>query len=890
VRTNIGKKFLAVVLAGSLIGSMKGDLSWAQSHSMVADAYSDPLFDKEVVGLRYIVPVGDIEGLAAYFRSLEAQGYIRWDIDNQRYDIVDPLVIIVFDGDIMRRGSFGIRATKFINDLLTRFPAQTRSVIGNHDGNILSFHIVKAEIDLNQNKSYTGWLAKHSLTNSLFNQIYFWSGEMQVTEKVENYWLELALLRRGVEFNDLSMEHEAPFVTIEGNKRIINTEFLATIVSPDEMARSFYDFIRSGGGRDNAWVYLERSKLRLAIIGRTRDGRRPIIDFSHSGMSTQDNLGVIPTLGARYVQIDGTQNLMQDSQLDPKTTSARDYYFRWLADMDRDFKHAQLDEYLKLLKEFYERPQPTLARRKEILTQLNSLELVFNVDSQWSKVTGKFYRSDSQVAPDPRQFLEDSLPAIPTPQIIAAEIKIGIAVTGGGHKPIGDIATAMVGFDATTQEILMNIFHDTSYSPVEGNNRTRIYENGAVRVIGRTRQGTEVIMERPGLDTMAKWQELHRKLVERAVSEKKKISELEITAEEKLILERMDRYSRLGKVAGGRLIIGFVGKTNETGGKYIDYNEYMTARQEGRKFVYEPIEVWGIMEYEEKTGPLQFAEADLTEMMRRAEQEKADGLRKLGNEVLTGEQFLKALEGKTVYWEFGPTAAYKQVRADAEGNAYVSEHSLPAHKNFYINLPANEDSLVIVGGTQGWESDITEVIVEANKVRVTQNKKPIEFIGTAALVFGLGEIDPSVKTFFLIPGAFYWLDYFPKLMNNFVLKSKAKAIHLGFAGGGGILGGYIKQAIEFARGDSRIDVTLERGVTISKTSPAYAKKGGATDQFIDRMTENVPGVSVVRAKEGQFVNERGQSIRTWFTSQQPHHGSASGPAGGKCGGPGHPFG
>ena len=836
--------------------------SQAQDSIRLAEPVKDDLFDRSVVGLKQVRPIGDIEGKSVHFKALAAEGHIKWNAAQNRWDIVNPNVILVFNGDVMRRGPFGIRANRAILDLAERFPKQVRVSLGNHDGNILSFFAVQAEIEsglvteARLAEKYAEWLKKNGARDSLSSQILFWAQRMGITEKIDNFWLEMVLLKLGAGENEIESPLEKQFWRTEatGGKKSakLDRAALERVVSLDAMAAEFYEFIRPGGRADGAWKLLEKAKLHDAITGKDSKGGRTIITISHSGLNSRDSFGVVPTVTARYIVTGENQTLIADPKrgLDPQNPNPTRYFFAWLQDLEKSFKIEQLQGLAAKIAEFRATPKTDVARRQTLAQYIWNFEIIHNVDAKWSEVTGAFYRTDSQVYPDPKQITDNSLPAISEPPILTAEARIGVVGKLGGHKPIGDFATYMLGFDPVTGRFVGSLFHDTSYSPVEGNNRVEMWENGATRVTGYTRDGLEMVMERPGQETLRDWEKIASDFKKKAADALAKTGEkLEPSKEVAAIIDRVDRYSRLGRVAGGRLVVGFAAKKAADGTKTVDYDTYITLVQEGHTYTYEKVEVWGLIEYEKKTGPLEYPQTDLTKMMEKAEAEKAAALRKLGKKVIDRAQFDQAVDGKKVRMLFGPAANFSQVLQDADGARYVPQ-SLAALRNELMAVPANEALVIVAGGTLGWEAEKTKVAKEVNQARIAASAKPFRIIGAAALVFGLGEIDPSVDEFFLIPRTFYWGDFYVKLMNNHLLPSKMTGMLHDFGGGGPIVNDQIGQAMQYSSSDSRLSVRLERGITVEVNNLTH-KRRGASDKWADKIADSsgfsTRALSVVQA-------------------------------------------
>ncbi len=846
--------FLFVGVAG--ISETIADVSLPPDHS-------DATFDSEVRGLRKMRPVGDIEGQGIHFEALEAEGLIKWDHAHQRWDLVDRNVILIFNGDFMRRGPYGARAVEFVLDLLNRYSDNVRVSIGNHDGVALSLVAIKAEIEAGLNVRYSPWLQKSGRQANLASQILFWADEMAIRERVDNYWLEQVILKRGANKKDAHSPLEQEFyeeVEVNGKKvRRISYQALNRVIPEAEMAQGFYDFHRPGGSPNGVWKVLEKGTLAGVFHGKDTNGRPTVIWYSHSGMVSRSSLGVVPGEEGRYVKIgDGVLKQNHAEGLHHGLTK-QEYFSRWLKAVNSGFKDGQLGELRVLLEKFnalLEKPSTpeNIAERADLFRRMNNLEVIHNLDAGWTAKYGLQYRSDSLVYPPPRAFGADNLPALPDPAELAALIAVEIEMMIGGHKPIGDVAFASMGVDPATGRALWSVFHDTSYSPVEGTNRVTIWENGAIRIIGTTRDGKTIVFERPGKETIAKWEKEvapWRQKIQAAKDNAKpgeSPPKIELPEDIKMKLTRLDRYSRLGLVAGGRLIVGFQMVTEKDGSRHVDYDRYITASQDKKyQISYEETSVYGLMEFE-KTGRLQQAQSDLRTMMKKAESEKSEILRQSGKEILDVRGFIKALNRAVVYFHSGPSANYSKVLNDSVAKKYIDTKSLPAFRQHLLAIPAHEKAVIIVGGTApGWEAEKTKIAVEVNEIRIKEGKSPIRVIGAAALNFNPGEMDPNIKEFFLIPGTFYWADLLGKLLNNFVLKSRALAIHLNFGGGGAAVTDQLHETLEIGLKDRRVTMTLEKGITAAPNDPTHANRG-ASDRLADLLEDGR------LAPEGRFVS------------------------------------
>lgn len=860
-------------------------LTWAcliMTLSFTAFGNTD-VFSQETEGLKILVPVGDIEGRGEHWIRLQEKGYIKWNESTQSWDLTDPKFVLIFNGDYARRGPVGIRSAKWILDLKKKYSENVKIATGNHDGNILSFLIMSAELNSGVNEKYTQWLEKNNSADSKSNRLFFWAGQMGLSDKVQNAWLEMVLTDvMNVPQNQLGLrQFDRDAFLIGNNDGKLNLEALNKYLPADEFADKFYNLVRPEGSKNYAWKILENSQIDGSYLGRTKEGKPTLIEFFHSGMSSGDSLGTIPGVGGRYVKVKRDTKMLtglsyNGEQMNPDRPDHQKFFLAWQADLDEVFKKQQLLELKNILKDVAQlnvqiKKNPTEEKlqthRADLLKYARTLELPHYLDAKWSEVTGMYYRSGSRIYPDPKLVEENSLPAIPDKNIIAAEARIGITIKVGGHKPVGDVATLMVGFDDKTGKIVLHVFHDTSYSPVEGNNDIHILEDGSVKISGQTRDGINMLMEYPSQEILSKWEKLAEKY--------EGVDPKSIPGDDAIRIERVSQYKNIGKVMGGRLIIGFVQNRDSEGKLVTDYNNYLTVRQEGRNYIYQKIDIWGVQEFIKTGGRLEYAQSDLEKMLKKEELRKINMLRNdLGKTVHTLDHVKKSLAGESVYVLSGPAdASFSQVMNPGGNKDYVVNHYLKAFRAELENIPADKKVTFLTGGTTGLEAVLSKIIADVNAEREANGKRVFKIYGNITLVAGGGEIDPSIKDFLVLPKTFYWDDYFKNMMETLVLKSDAAEINIRFGGGGGIVGSQIDQAIRFAQKDRRVKITLDQGITIEPKNTTH-KKRGATDKFIDELEKQklaYPFLSVLKAQGSRFHLASGapsQSV-TWTSNISP---------------------
>ncbi len=845
----------------------------------MASADVTNLFDEDIQNLSYYVPVGDIEGMGVHWSKLERDGILKWNSKLRTWDLVDEKAILLFNGDFMRRGPWGMRSVQWLLSLNERYPGRVSMVLGNHDGNILSFFISRPKSAAGLDPEYNTWLQNQSRTNTLASQIFYWAETMGLRDKVDNFWLELVLLK-GLKQSPneltLSPELRERFYTEKG---YINREALSKSIDESQFAEAFYHYFKPGNkSKYGFWNLLKSVKEIQLLEGENHLGGKFFIQATHSAMSGNDNLGTIPQDSRRYVMIptldeNGQINTAgavsegieyQGKVLDPKDHSPenlRKFYAAGVDALHGDFIKGDLkalarfinilETLVPLQSTFIENSDAALQKITKLIEKMTNLELPKHVDQLWSFLTGGSERTDSYVYPPANLIKEDSLPAPADSAILAAEQRLGIRIKVGGHKPVGDFATMMLGLDPVSGEMIVHVFHDTSYSAVEGNNRIRIFKNGAVQIYGSIKDGTRIAMEYPSRETLKKWNRIKNyNNFLRKTNAKDKIGPRELQIE-----DRLDRYSRLGKAVDGRVIIGFKRKQDENGKWYTDYDEYMTVRQDGYKFEYLMIEVWALMDYEKNVGPLQHVVADSKGMADRAEARKIKMLtEKLGRDVITNQTQIDNLSNKDVVWFSGPAASISAVLDDANSKKHFEKVMLPAFENYFQSLPVDSNTEFLTGGTVGFEGYVSEKIAKQNVQRKKENKTPLSMSGNIVGVTGGVDIDPNIQKFLVLPNqTFYWNDYFLNLMKYTLLPSNFKKLTLVFAGGGGILPKQIAQAIEFSNQNPNrnIKIVLIKGLTIDSQNLNHKKRSGTdrmTDTYLAHPETRPANVSILEAQ------------------------------------------
>ncbi len=484
--------------------------------------------------------------------------------------------------------------------------------------------------------------------------------------------------------------------------------------------------------------------------------------------------------------------------------------------------YNSLDLQLKSGAENTKDPQ-TLARAN----QLYNNRLASLADAGWDPVTGKLMvEANSLVYPDTRVVKGSSIPGLPEELIIQILALGKISYVTAGHQPVGDgmIHRTGLAFDHFIQFLLT----DTSFSPIEQEDFLRVRDDGFLQFKTKLRDGTTVVIERPG-----NAEELRsRELIKRYSSLTKESLE-KMSAQSKKTFEdakkRFEANQKLGMLANGWLIVGFVGKQNDKGETVPDYDNFILFQKQGRNMVYKTVDIWGITSPDVK---LEYAKTDLTDMVEQAKKDKVSDLQKHGKEVLSLLGFERRVRGKNVMVLSGPALnSLNKALKNQEANQVLADYK-NKFKSWLQTLLEKEKWVFIGGGTQGFEEQLNQIITEENVRRVV----PFEMIGVVAGVTGGAEFDKNVKSFLPLQKAFYWDDYFTELLPLLTKTKLAKPNNLKFlfAGGGAIVQKQIRETLaEIDRSGIKSDVTLLPGLSMSMTDP---KQMSATDLFLQSET------------------------------------------------------
>ena len=115
--------------------------------------------------------ISDIEGMIAHWLTLFRQGKVKYDAVSGRYYIPTDGGDLYYLGDLMRRGPSGRASYRNVLHQFKETPTKVVALIGNHDGNVLSFLTLVPSLDLGVIPEYEEYLAKAGFKNSRFNQM-----------------------------------------------------------------------------------------------------------------------------------------------------------------------------------------------------------------------------------------------------------------------------------------------------------------------------------------------------------------------------------------------------------------------------------------------------------------------------------------------------------------------------------------------------------------------------------------------------------------------------------------------------------------------------------------------------------------------------------------------
>jgi len=777
--------------------------------------------------------VGDIEGISKRWQQLAKEGVISFG-RNGAVSLNDGHALS-FEGDLMKRGPYGKATIDLILSLAKKYNKDSqnprvRLVLGNHDLNTLSLIQWLPIMELGQAPQFNTWLAEKNRKNDFISRLDYWLQINGVNDKMNWFWLEVVAEK--LRQNPLDPTFKAEYYP-EGKPLI---EKLAGHMPQEEAYRKFFEYVKPDGP---LWNLYGQAKI---VDSYSRGGKARFLSF-HSGILTTGNFGIVPG------ESDGLfERAVREYMSAQAEDIFRQYDFSKIEDVQRfekrfpgftykavelwtdrynEFVQQELNEIRDLFGSLkgnsgFEAMDP---KNKTTLSKANRLyanRMAALGDAGWDPVTGKLsVEANSLVYPDSRAVKGSSIPGLPEDYIVKVLGLAKIDFVTGGHQPVGDgmIHRTARAFGQDVQFLLT----DTSFSPIEQEDFVRVRDDGYLQFKAKLRDGTALIIERPGNEERLKNQELVNKY--QALSEE---SRAKLSAEAKSkyqnLEKRTEAINKLGMMANGWLIVGFAQLINEKGQISPDYDNFILFQKQGYNMVYKKVDIWGITAPDVK---LEYAKADLDEMSKKAKLDKIEDLKKHGKEVLNTLGFERLVRGKNVMVISGPasnslTKALKSADAQAALDNYKSQF-----KTWLQQLPANQQWVFIGGGTQGFEEELNKIIVEVSRERTT----PFEVIGVVAGVSGGAEFDKSVKKYLPLTKAFYWDDYFTELLPLLTKTKRAQAAQIKFlfAGGGAIVGKQIREVVAEQDKGAKIEISLLPGLSASMS---VAKDISATDQFI----------------------------------------------------------
>lgn len=824
-------------------------------------------------------PIGDIEGLPQRWLELLRDQTIKVSSDGHA-TLADDSTNLSFEGDLWKRGPYGIRSVTWTLDLLRQDPERVRLSMGNHDGNTLQLLQWMPAMSLNQFSEFNEWRTKNNRENNEISQIDFWADRNGVFDKINWFWLESVADKMGVDPTDAGFKAE---MYPDGK---ILLDKLAKHISKEQVYKKFLKFISPGGA---LWEVLEKS--HMIDFWRTKSG---VSFFStHSGIDTKGNFMIVPgdqrkafdiafkeVTGLNVTDIDSDVRALievKNSQLPDgkklhfeaamyhpdevvqvltkikglEMAKIRQIYIRafevWSTNYS-EFQQSNLQEIKNLWKEFRDTKKWNSFSEETRLTKAQAMlsnRMGALTDAGWDPKLKKInIEANSPIYPDASYVKGNSIPGLPDTWITKFMALAGIEFRLGGHQPIGDFAVHRISeyFGRVVQFVLT----DTSFSPIEQQDFIRIREDGFLQFRARTRDGLVMAIDRPGSRD-------YQKLRAHALKYMKNPAKY---PELKAASEQYNALDILGKTVNGWLVAGFAGKKDPATGRTVpDYTNFILFQKQGRNMNYQLVDTWGIFNDQSKgefigelKGKVRLAEADFETLAADAKKEKAlevqatEATTASGNQqkrqVLSDEQFFKILEGKNLVISSGPALnslnkALKFQEAQGQLTAHLIEFEA-----WLRSRPATEEFVFLGGGTLGFEQLRNEVIAKVNAERKSNGLKPHIIIGSLASISGSSEFDPNVRLYHLLEGAYYWNDYFPKLMKLLLDRPnfKLKSFHVDFAGGGAILGDQIKLVENLIKKGANLIVNLIDGLSPEQlknlTSVSECKGCAATDAYI----------------------------------------------------------
>lgn len=782
--------------------------------------------------------VGDIEGVPKRFQQLQNDGVISPDPSGQGW-VLNEGQMLSFEGDLIKRGPYGIRTVRWVSDLLDKYgPERVRVTdspgtakgylaMGNHDLNTASLIQWLPKMELGEFVPFNQWLSSKGRPNDLLSRIDYWAEWNGTQDKIEWFWLESVADKLGKD--PLDPAFKARFFP-EG--RPLPTE-LEKVIPRKAAYDSFLDFVKPDGP---LWKLYKKSQV---IPYWTTTEGTSFLSF-HSGNLTRGNFGVVPGTSRRYFDMAQLRDLPHSEASALAKQSMRE----WTRDYN-GYINAQLDEvranWIRLKGPDGKKAVRKSAEASAIADSLYRNRLASLSDAGWDPITKKLnIEANSLVYPDSRVVKGSSIPGLPEKDIIDALGLAEVDYVVSGHQPVGDGMIHRTGVPGRGRPVQF-LLSDTSFSPVEQEDRVRVSDQGAIHFETKTRDGKNILIDRPGHKELDEWTKSVAEFEALGAEGQAKLP-AEQLAKLKELQKKLGAVNKLGMMANGWLIIGFEGKPDSVTGKLVpDYDRFVLFQKQGRNMVYKTADIWGI-----SAAKLEPAVADLDELARVARADKVTELKAHGQnrvaaggqdiQILSTKDVLRGLKGKNVMLTSGPALnSLEKAKKNPAAAAMLTAH-LDEFESWLRTIPSNEEWLFAGGGTQGFEQLRNERVAKVNAERVKAGAKPFEIFGFVTGVTGGSELDPNVKKYYTL-NAFYWDDYLSetlKLIDN--SSNRPKRLVFDYAGGGAIVTDQLRQTGKFISGGNPAEIRLIEGLTPYSPegvpTPDELKKMAATDSFV----------------------------------------------------------
>lgn len=762
--------------------------------------------------------IGDIEGVPKRFEQLKQEGRIirngdSWDLAKDHS--------LVFEGDLWKRGPYGIRTVNWVRDLLTKNnkdASRPRVVLalGNHDLNTISLIQWYSKMELGEHEPFNKWLKEKNLPNNQMSRIDYWAEWNGVQDKIEWFMVEKVADKLGVDPTDKA------FAEKYYPKNKPDVELLKQVVSKESVYSDFLDFVKPGGP---VWDLYRKG----SVVKTWTDKSGAKFLAWHSGNLSQANFGVVPGSSHNYFDYDRLTSL-PPGQAKKEASIAFD---KWADDYNA-YVNSELDDIEKQWGELKgkngKKDIVKSESSKKVAQKLYTNRMAALADAGWDPKTKKLnFEANSLVYPDPRFFKDNSIPGLPEQKIVdilgIVEVDYGIS----GHQPVGDgmIHRTAISKNKHSVQLLLT---DTSFSPIEQEDVV-VVKDGALHFEAKTKEGYNLVIDRPSNQTLKGWKEEIAKFNLLTAEQKAQLSEEEVKRVKSLI-HKVGAFDKLGMIANGWLITGFEGKLNPaTGLMEPDLDKFILFQKNGFKIEYKIVDIWGL-----EGAKLEPASADLRQMAINASKAKVEELQKHDKQVLKVQDVLRLIKSKNIMVTSGPALnSLNKALKNPEAEQFLAKH-LKEFEEWLRAIPADDEWVFMGGGTQGFEEEKNKVIAKINIERAAAGKKPFEIVGLATGITGGSELDPNVKKYYNLK-AFYWDDYQKEMLNILDNKSsRPKSITFDFAGGGGIVTQQLKETAAFVREGNNARINLIPGLTPhSVTGVPTAddlKKMAATDAFV----------------------------------------------------------